>query len=110
MLTDTDLTLPTDELPTIRAEFHNLLDRRLNIEAAAAEIQRWSDNLRYTHLPIAQRPIRGWNTLAPASQELYKLMCYRIICQLVEGDPWELLEAFDKVMDRMRPRPSKEGA
>lgn len=109
MLTDT-LTLPTDELPTIRAEFHNLLDKRLNIEAAAAEIQRWSDNLRSIHLPIAERPIRDWNSLPPASQELYKLMIYRVICQLVEGDPWELLDAIDAVLQRVKPRVVKESA
>lgn len=108
-MTDT-LTLPMDELPTIRAEFHDLLDKRLNIEAAAAEIQRWSDNLRNTHLPIDERPIRDWDGLPPASQELYKLMVYRVICQLVAGDPWELLDAIDRVLERVKPRVVKEAS
>lgn len=101
MLADA-LTMPAEELPAIRAEFHDLLDRRLNIDAAAAQIQGWSDKLRGINA-------RDWKTLPPASQELYKLLTYRVICQLVEGDPWELLQAVDAVLDRIKPK-GKESA
>lgn len=90
-------------LTVVRPDLHELLDRRLNIEGAAAEIQRWSDKAR-------GNPLREWASVPPAGQELYKLIVYRMICQLVESDPWELLEIVDRVLDKVKPPKNREAA
>lgn len=90
-----DVFQPAQETSSLRPEFYNLLDRRLNIDGAAAQIQAWSDKLR----GVDQR---DWSSLPPASQEMYKLLTYRVICQLVDGDPWDLLQVVDMVLDRLK--------
>lgn len=92
-----ELTLSSEELPAIRPDFYNLLDSKLNIEAAASKIQLWSDKLRKVGP-------REWSTLPAAHQELYKYLTYQIICQLIEGDPWELLDAVDEILSKMKPK------
>jgi len=99
-----DSPATASEVPvTIRPEVHELLDKYLCIDEAAAEIQRWSDKIR-------KSPERQWEALAPASKELYRLLCYRLIWQLVGSDPWDLLDAVDKVLDKIRTVSKQEGA
>ena len=77
------------ELSTVRSRFHNLLDARLNTEAAAAVVAAWSDKIR-------SKPIREWQHLPEASRELYRLLCYKVLCAAVsEDDPADIAFNMD---------------
>ena len=82
------------ELPAVvRSDFHNLLDRKLDVDAAAEEIQIWSDKMR-------DAPIRRWHDIPENGRELFRLMVYRIACALV-GES-ELLRDPQKIVDVVR--------
>lgn len=109
-----DVTAPAAEheiLTVVRPDLYQLLDSKLDVDAAAAEIQRWSDKIRHLHMPADERPgIREWAAVPPAGRELYKFMVYRVICQLVDSDPIELLEIVDRVLEKVRPAKNREAA
>ena len=77
------------ELSTVRGQFHNLLDAKLNTEAAAAVVAAWSDK-------VQGRAIREWYHHPEASRELYRLLCYKVLCAAVsDEDPADIAFLMD---------------
>ena len=67
------------ELSSVRGLFHDLLDAKLNTEAAASVVAAWSDK-------VQGKPIREWYQLPEASREMYRLLCYQVLCAAVSDD------------------------
>ena len=81
------------ELSTVRSLFHSRLDARLNIDAAAQALAAWSDK-------VAERPILEWLQRTDASQELYRLLTYTVLCAAVSDDePADLAFTLDISVD-----------
>ena len=81
------------ELSTVRSRFHTLLDKRLNIDAAAQALAAWSDK-------VAERPLLEWPQRTEASQELYRLLTYTVLCAAVsDDDPASMAFTLDVSVD-----------
>lgn len=81
------------ELSTVRSLFFSLLDKRLNIEAAAAVLAEWSDK-------VQGKPELAWQHRTEASRELYRLLCYRMLCAAVGDEaPGDLAFKLDTSVD-----------
>lgn len=70
-------SLPSGSLPM---RYADLLDKQLNIEAAAAVLQDWSDRQRHLREP------RKWAYLPEESKELYRLLVRHVAEALVNED------------------------
>ena len=76
-----------EEVPTFRPRLHQMIDRHLNTEGAAATMQAWSDKMR------GLQP-REWATLPEATKELYRLLTYEVMEKLSGDDPVGLLDTI----------------
>jgi hypothetical protein len=95
------------EVPSVRSRFFNLLDRKLDIDAAAAVIQQWSDKVQASPDPERLgKSARRWEDLPHGHRELYRLIVYRVACALageevLEDDPQMIAAAVKKQSEKV---------
>lgn len=103
------------QLPSVvRPLFFNLIDRKLDVDAAAAVIQQWSDKMR--RMPRTEEQVerdttipeegRRWSDIDESGRELFRLMVYRIACALIgehvlEADPHALVDVVRQQSERV---------